>query len=133
MHSGPPTRFDLVPVDAQERSAPRTWRRLITAEPPEIFVGFGRPILAPAAGRVALVHDGELDHEARRSQLALMPRQRPGRPWPRRSRSRRRVPARPPDDAWPRSRRTPPTHGRTTGGWPPAGRPGPLCARPERA
>lgn len=65
--------IDLVPVDAQERSAPRTWRRLITAEPPEIFVGFGRPILAPAAGRVALVHDGELDHEARRSQLALMP------------------------------------------------------------
>jgi Peptidase family M23 len=64
--------IDLVPVDAQERSAPRTWRRLITAEPPEIFVGFGRPILAPAAGRVALVHDGEPDHETRRSQLALM-------------------------------------------------------------
>ena len=43
------------------------------AEPPEMFAGFGRPILAPAAGTVALVHDGEPDHEARRSQLALVP------------------------------------------------------------
>lgn len=65
--------IDLVPVDDHGRSAPRTWRRLVAAEPPEIFVGFGRPILAPAAGRVALVHDGEPDHEARRSQLALVP------------------------------------------------------------
>jgi len=65
--------IDLVPVDEQGRSAARTWRGFITAEPPEIYVGFGRPILAPAAGRVALVHDGEPDHAARRSQLALVP------------------------------------------------------------
>jgi len=46
---------------------------LLSHEPPEVFVGFGRPILAPAGGRVELVHDGEPDHEARRSQLALVP------------------------------------------------------------
>lgn len=65
--------IDLVPVDEQGRSAARTWRRLVAAEPPEIFVGFGRPVLAPAAGRVAVVHDGEPDHEGRRSQLTLLP------------------------------------------------------------
>lgn len=65
--------IDLVPVDEHGRSALRTWRGLVTAEPPEIFVGFGRPILAPVAGRVVLVHDGEPDHAARRSQLALVP------------------------------------------------------------
>lgn len=65
--------IDLVPVDEYGRSAPRTWRRLVTHEPPEIFVGFGRPVLAPVNGIVGLVHDGEPDHEARRSQLALIP------------------------------------------------------------
>lgn len=65
--------IDLVPVDEQGRSAPRTWRGLVAPEPPETFIGFGRPILAPAAGRVALVHDGEPDHDARRSQIALVP------------------------------------------------------------
>lgn len=65
--------IDLVPVDEHGRSAPRTWRGLVTAEPPEIFVGFSRPILAPVAGRVALVHDGEPDHSARRSPLVLVP------------------------------------------------------------
>jgi hypothetical protein len=64
--------IDLVPVDERGRSAPRAWRGLVMAEPPEIFVGFGRPILAPAAGRVVLVHDGEPDHEARRSHIALV-------------------------------------------------------------
>jgi hypothetical protein len=65
--------IDLVPVDEHRRSAPRTWRGLVTTEPPEIFVGFGRPVLAPAAGTVVLAHDGEPDHEARRSQIALVP------------------------------------------------------------
>ena len=64
--------IDLVPVDERGRSAARTWRRAFTRESPEIFVGFGRPILAPVAGRVVLVHDGEPDHEARRSQLSLV-------------------------------------------------------------
>ena len=65
--------IDLVPVDEHLRSAPRTWRGLVAAEPPEIFVGFGRPVLSPVTGMVELVHDGERDHEARRSQLALVP------------------------------------------------------------
>lgn len=65
--------IDLIPVDEHGRSAPRTWRGLVAAEPPELFVGFGRPILAPIAGVIAHAHDGELDHEARRSQLSLVP------------------------------------------------------------
>jgi hypothetical protein len=65
--------IDLVPVDEQGRSAPRSWRGLLSHEPPEVFVGFGRPILAPVSGRVEAVHDGEPDHEGRRSQLTLVP------------------------------------------------------------
>ena len=65
---------DFVGVDGGHRSAGvRDWRTLIGTEPPERFVSFGRPILAPAAGTVVRVHDGEPDHEARRSQLALIP------------------------------------------------------------
>lgn len=64
---------DFVPVDDDGRSAPRSWRALLAPEPPEHFVGFGRPILAPAAGTVVAVHDGEPDHAARRSQLTLIP------------------------------------------------------------
>ena len=65
--------IDLVPVDERGRSAPRSWRGLLSHEPPEVFVGFGRPILAPVSGRVEAVHDGEPDHEGRRSQLTLVP------------------------------------------------------------
>lgn len=65
--------IDLVPVDEHGRSAPRTWRAFVTSEPPEIFVGFGRPVRAPVAGTVVLVHDGEPDHEARRGEVALVP------------------------------------------------------------
>lgn len=64
--------IDFVPVDDRGRSAPRSWRSLISVEPPENFVGFGRPVLAPVAGTVVAVHDGEPDHEARRSQPALL-------------------------------------------------------------
>ncbi|WP_394247951.1 M23 family metallopeptidase [Arthrobacter pityocampae] len=65
--------IDLVPVDAGGRPAPRTWRSLLATEPAEGFVGFGAPVLAPAAGVVVVAHDGEADHAARRSQLALVP------------------------------------------------------------
>jgi hypothetical protein len=65
--------IDLVPVDEHGRSAPRTWRGLVAAEPPQIFIGFGLAILAPVTGTVALVHDGEPDHAARRSPLVLVP------------------------------------------------------------
>ncbi|WP_434993333.1 M23 family metallopeptidase [Arthrobacter sp. Ld5] len=65
--------IDLVPVDAGGRSAPRSWRSLVATEPAERFVGFGAPVLAPAGGVVVVAHDGEEDHAARRSQLALLP------------------------------------------------------------
>ena len=65
--------IDLVPVDAGGRPAPRTWRSMVATEPAEDFIGFGAPVLAPAAGVVVIAHDGEEDHAARRSQLALLP------------------------------------------------------------
>lgn len=65
--------IDFIPVDERGRSAPRTWRTFLSVEPPEAFHGFGAPVLAPAAGTVVVAHDGEPDHEARRSQLALVP------------------------------------------------------------
>ena len=66
--------IDLVPVDAQGRSAvERDWRTLLATEPPERFLGFGASVLAPAAATVVHVHEGEPDHPARRSQLALVP------------------------------------------------------------
>ena len=66
--------IDLVPVDPRGRSAPqRDWRTLLATEPPERFLGFGVPVLAPASGTVVHVHEGEPDHPARRSQLALVP------------------------------------------------------------
>ena len=70
------TRYaiDFVGVDDRRGTAHRRdWRTVLATEPPERFVGFGRVILAPAAGTVVHVHDGEVDHEARRSQLALVP------------------------------------------------------------
>ena len=65
--------IDFVPVGDADRSAPRTWRRLVAPEPPELFVGFGRPVLAPLPGTVVLTHDGEDDHDARRSPVTLVP------------------------------------------------------------
>jgi hypothetical protein len=65
--------IDFIAVDDRGRSAPRTWRSLVGVEAPELFRGFGEPILAPASGRVVSVHDGEPDHAARRSQLTLVP------------------------------------------------------------
>ena len=64
---------DFVAVDERGRSAPFSWRTAIATEPPERFVGFGMPVLAPLAGTVVGVHDGEPDHEARRSLLAGVP------------------------------------------------------------
>jgi hypothetical protein len=65
--------IDFVGVDDRDRSAAPSWRSLWTPEPPESFAGFGRPILAPAAGRVVLAHDGEPDHSGRRSPVTLVP------------------------------------------------------------
>ncbi len=65
--------IDFVAVDDEGRSAPRSWRSVLSVEPPEIFRGFGVPILAPVAGTVVLSHDGETDHVARRSTPAQIP------------------------------------------------------------
>lgn len=65
--------IDFIGVDRRGRSAPWSWRAALSTEDPERFVGFGRPILAPCTGRVVVAHDGEADHEARRSQPALLP------------------------------------------------------------
>ncbi|WP_091226446.1 M23 family metallopeptidase [Microbacterium sp. 3J1] len=59
--------IDFVPVDETGRSAPRTLASVVASEPPTAFAGFGRPILAPAAGEVVVVHDGEVDHAAHRA------------------------------------------------------------------
>jgi hypothetical protein len=69
------TRYaiDLVGVDERGRSAPRSLGALVATEPPELFTGFGRHLLAPIAGEVVAVHDGERDHEARRSPFTLLP------------------------------------------------------------
>lgn len=64
--------IDFVAVDGHGRSGPPGWRSLLSTEPPEIFTGFGAAVLAPASGTVVSVHDGEPDHEARRSQPALL-------------------------------------------------------------
>ncbi|KGN43091.1 M23 family metallopeptidase [Knoellia aerolata] len=63
--------IDFVAVDERNLSAPRTWRTRVGVEDPEGFLGFGEPVLAPAAGVVVAVHDAEPDHEARRSPLRL--------------------------------------------------------------
>jgi hypothetical protein len=63
--------IDFVAVEGGRSAATRDWRTLLATEPPERFFAFGRPVLAPSAGRVVQVHDGEADHEARRSPLAL--------------------------------------------------------------
>lgn len=66
--------IDFVGVDRGRRTADRSdWRTLLSTEPVDRFVGFGRPILAPVDGVVAEAHDGEVDHVARRSPLTLVP------------------------------------------------------------
>lgn len=65
--------FDFVALDPRRRTAwVRDWRTVVATEPVERFIGFGKPILAPARGRVVAVQDGEIDHEARRSPLSLL-------------------------------------------------------------
>ncbi|MFJ6194590.1 M23 family metallopeptidase [Micromonospora sp. NPDC092111] len=65
--------MDFVAVRGRRTATTRDWRTLVSTEPAERFFAFGQPILAPAAGRVLSVHDGEVDHLARRSPLALLP------------------------------------------------------------
>jgi len=66
--------LDFVAVGPRRRTASvRDWRTVLATEPANRFVGFGSPVLAPAAARVVAVHDGEPDHAARRSPLLLLP------------------------------------------------------------
>jgi hypothetical protein len=66
--------IDFIGVDERRRTAGRfDGRTIFGTEPPERFVAFGRLILAPATGVVVQTHDGEPDHRARRSPLALVP------------------------------------------------------------
>ncbi len=66
--------IDFVGVDSRRRTASRSgWGAVAGTEPPERFYSFGRPILAPCDGTVVALHDGEPDHDARRSPLTLLP------------------------------------------------------------
>jgi len=65
--------IDFLAVDGRRRSAPWQWRALLTTEPPERFLGFGALMTAPISGTVVIAHDGEPDHEARRSLFSLVP------------------------------------------------------------
>lgn len=66
--------IDFIGVDHRHRVADRRdWRTLLATEPVERFFAYGRPVLAPADGVVVGLHDGESDHVARRSQVALVP------------------------------------------------------------
>jgi murein DD-endopeptidase MepM/ murein hydrolase activator NlpD len=64
--------MDFIAVRRGRSAAVRDWRTLVATEPNGRFHAFGQPILAPASGTVVAVHDGEPDHEARRSQVALV-------------------------------------------------------------
>lgn len=65
--------IDFVAVNDAGSSAPRTWRTLVATEPADIYAGFGKPILSPIPGTVIALHDGERDHDGRRSPLTLVP------------------------------------------------------------
>ncbi|MEU4565822.1 M23 family metallopeptidase [Micromonospora sp. NPDC023956] len=66
--------IDFVAVDDRRRTADRRdWRTVLATEPADRFFAYGRPLLAPVDGTVVEVHDGEVDHAGRRSQLALVP------------------------------------------------------------
>lgn len=66
--------IDFIAVDRRRRTADRRdWRTFLATEPVDRFLAYGRPILSPADGIVVTAHDSEVDHVARRSQLALAP------------------------------------------------------------
>lgn len=64
---------DFIGVKPTGRTAPWGLASTFWKEENEKFPGFGRPILAPISGTVTEIHDGEPDHEVRRSQLTLLP------------------------------------------------------------
>lgn len=58
--------IDFVPIDQQGRTAPFSLESLVRPEPPDRFPGFGRRILAPAAGVVVAACSTAPDHRAYR-------------------------------------------------------------------
>lgn len=65
--------IDFIAVDARGRTAgSRSWRSTLATEPPQLFFAYGQEVLAPCPGTVRVVHDGEDDHAARRSQVNLI-------------------------------------------------------------
>lgn len=77
--------IDFVPVDDAGRTAPITLASLLRPEPADRFPGFGRPVLAPAAGVVVGVHRSAIDHAAFRGLpsvgYALTQRRRAAAGW----------------------------------------------------
>lgn len=77
--------IDFVPVDAAGRTAPITLGSLWRPEPADRFPGFGRHVLAPAAGVIVAAHDAEADHESFRGlpsvRYALTQRRRAAAGW----------------------------------------------------
>jgi hypothetical protein len=65
--------MDFIAVQGRRTATVRDWRTLVSTEPVERFLAFGRPILAPGAGRVVSVLDGVPDLVARRSQVSRIP------------------------------------------------------------
>lgn len=65
--------IDFIAVRGRSTATTLDWRTLLSTEPADRFYALGQPILAPAAGRVVAVHDGEPDHPARRSPLTALP------------------------------------------------------------
>ena len=58
--------IDFVPVNHKDATAPIRLGSLLRPEPPQRFVGFGRPVLAPTTATVVDVHNAEPDHAAYR-------------------------------------------------------------------
>src|SRR5690554_4778502 len=56
--------IDFVGVNERRRTSEfPSWSTVFGVEPPDRFVSFGRPILAPCEGVVTDTHDGEPDHD----------------------------------------------------------------------
>jgi hypothetical protein len=77
--------IDFVAVDEAGRSGGFRVGSLLHPEPPRLFVGFGRTVLAPVAGTVVAAVDHEPDHAAHRGlasvSYALTQRRRLAEGW----------------------------------------------------
>ena len=77
--------IDFVPVSPEGQNAPIRLRSLLRPEPPDRFIGFGRPIHAPLDGIVVAADDTATDHHAHRGfpsiSYALTQRGRASRGW----------------------------------------------------